>query len=401
MIRSEQIEEWLQEVEQRPSSAGLIIRYITNRLKDLTARNEELLAENIALRSERKVEEFEGKIANLEYQVEVLKRQLGGVVNGTISAPAAVTETISLLVYTVKGHIVRAGLPMDGFTSGAALAAFAEQIAVNGPPPRILMAGSQEELLFVFDSGRSATMPLSEIPEQVTESAGDLLTLDWSTAYRAEPRAGEELAAVLAIGRMSLYEYILQMSRRGCAKKMMRSAFEQHLAKNYVGTGIRAQPDKTCSLALSGRDERVILASREGWLATVEVSHLPYTSEEVLRLGATDYIVSAFTESQKPSVVVVTDNGKVINRECGWLEPTESFKTRGQAVFSQSRRDAGVRVAGAAAVAPNDWGAALLSDGRVITSKMDDLLAAGSLPEAGDNARVMDFITFTLPGKGA
>jgi DNA gyrase/topoisomerase IV subunit A len=401
LIRPEQIEEWLQEVEQRPSSAGLIIRYITNRLKDLTARNEELLAENIALRSGRKVEEFEGKIANLEYQVEVLKRQLGGVINGTISAIPAAVETISLLVYTVKGHVVRASLPVDRFTSGEELTAFTDQHGKDGPPPRILMAGSQEELLFVFDSGRSTTMPLTEIPEQAADQ------LDWSSAYRVEPRAGEELAAVLAIGRMTLHEYILQVSRRGCAKKMMRSAFEQHLAKNYIGTGIRSQPDKTCGLALSGRDERVVLASREGWLATVEVGHLPYTSEEVLKLSATDYVISAFTEAQKPSVVIVTDTGKVIHRECGWLEPTESFKSRGQAVFSQSRREAGTRVVGAAAVEPNDWGAALLSDGRIVTSRMEDLFAAGSfrdagsLPDADPSVSVVDFTAFALSGKGA
>ena len=394
MIRAEQIEEWLQEVEQRPSSAALIIRYITNRLKDLTARNEELLAENIALRSGRKVEEYEGKIANLEYQVEVLKRQLGGVINGTLSTPAVAIETFSLLVYTVKGYVVRAALPIESISSGGRMAAFTEQPGTDGPPPRVLMAGSQEELLFVFDSGRSVTMPLSEITEQQPAA------LDWRSAYRVEPRAGEELAAVLAIGRMSLYEYILQVSRKGCAKKMMRITFEQHLAKNYVGTGIRAQPDKTCALALSGRDDRVVLASREGWLATVDVSHLPYTSEEVLKLSATDYIISAFTEAQKPMIAVITDSGKVINRECGWLEPTESFKSRGQAVFSQSRRDAGVRVVGAAAAGPNDWGAALLSDGRVIASPMDDLFAAGSLPGIGDSM-VVDFTAFSLPGKGA
>jgi hypothetical protein len=64
MINPDQIEEWIHEVEQRPSSAGLIIEYISRRLRDLTARNEELLAENISLRMGKKVEEYESRIAN-------------------------------------------------------------------------------------------------------------------------------------------------------------------------------------------------------------------------------------------------------------------------------------------------------------------------------------------------
>ena len=80
MISPDKIEEWIREVEERPSSASLILRYIANRLSELASWNEELLAENIELRSGRKVEEYESRIASLEYQVGLLKRQLGGEV---------------------------------------------------------------------------------------------------------------------------------------------------------------------------------------------------------------------------------------------------------------------------------------------------------------------------------
>ena len=48
MLTPEKIEEWLKEAEERPGSAVLLIRYIANRLNELSARNEELLADNIA-----------------------------------------------------------------------------------------------------------------------------------------------------------------------------------------------------------------------------------------------------------------------------------------------------------------------------------------------------------------
>ena len=80
MISPDKIDEWIHEVEERPASAELIIRYIANRLSELASRDEELAAQNIELLSGRKVEEYESRIASLEYQLDLLKRQLGGEV---------------------------------------------------------------------------------------------------------------------------------------------------------------------------------------------------------------------------------------------------------------------------------------------------------------------------------
>ena len=80
LINRDKIDEWIREVEERPASAALIIQYIANRLSELAAREEELAAQNIELLSGRKVEEYENRIASLEYQLELLKRQLGGEV---------------------------------------------------------------------------------------------------------------------------------------------------------------------------------------------------------------------------------------------------------------------------------------------------------------------------------
>src|SRR5512137_2957910 len=105
LINQNKIDEWIHEVEERPSSAALIIRYIANRLSELASREEELAAENIELLSGRKVEEYENRITSLEYQLELLKRQLGGEVSLPLEPPVTTPtpETISLLVYNSLG----------------------------------------------------------------------------------------------------------------------------------------------------------------------------------------------------------------------------------------------------------------------------------------------------------
>ena len=67
MISPDKIDEWIREVEERPASAELIIRYIANRLSELASREEELAAQNIELLSGRKVDEYVSRIASLEY----------------------------------------------------------------------------------------------------------------------------------------------------------------------------------------------------------------------------------------------------------------------------------------------------------------------------------------------
>jgi len=57
LIPSQKIDEWVREVEERPSSAPVILRFIASRLSELAQRNEELLAENIELQTGQKVEQ--------------------------------------------------------------------------------------------------------------------------------------------------------------------------------------------------------------------------------------------------------------------------------------------------------------------------------------------------------
>ena len=51
MFTPEKIEEWIREVQERPTSAPLIIQFLADRLRDLDDWNQKLRAENLELRS--------------------------------------------------------------------------------------------------------------------------------------------------------------------------------------------------------------------------------------------------------------------------------------------------------------------------------------------------------------
>jgi BMFP domain-containing protein YqiC len=392
LISQDQIEEWIREVEERPSGGALIVRFVANRLRDLTQRNEELLAENIALRTNKRVEEYENRIANLEYQLDMLKRQVGGDLSGLTGMlmDPAVEETISVLAYLPIGRVLRVEVGVDSLVGELRVAQLVSTGASGERPPRLLVTNSQEELVFLFDSGRTLTMPVSAIPAVEGDS------LVWKNAFLVEPRAGEELATVAPLARLALADAIVQASRRGCLKRMMKTSFENHLAKSYIGAGILQKPDLNCNLVLAGKDDMLLMASREGFVASMAVSQLPYTTEEALRLSVTDYIVSAVSVGRKPDLLFITSNGKAVVRESSWLEPVISAKSRGQALFSKARRDAGTRLAGAAAVDDNDWGMALLSSGAVTCYRVADLAANGALPGLSTPNEVIDFCTFSV-----
>ena len=391
MITPEKIEEWIREAEERPFSGPLIIRFIASRLSDLTKWNEELLAENIELRSGKKAEEYERRIANLEYQVELLKRQLGGEVV-LADAPPAPVETTNLLLYTPQGQVLRVELPPQAeWKSGGVAGCFAA--GLDDLQTRLLAASSQEELLLAFDTGRTVTLAVRDLP-----AASDK-TLRWEQAFVQAPVGSEELATILPIGRMSLFDSCVQISRRGFVKKIKEGQFETYIGKAYIGSGVKLPADKGCGLVLCKADDRLVMISQEGFVLSLEVSRLPLTIEETIRLGISDHVMTTFTVRQKPSILIITQNGKAIHREAGWLENAATLKAKGQAAFSQERRQAGVRVAGAVAADSEDWGAALHSDGQITLHKISDLISAGSLggnkqsprQGSGEAARVVAF----------
>jgi hypothetical protein len=153
--------------------SGINIRYIANRLSELRPE-EELAAENIELQG-RKVDEYENRIASLEYQLELLKRQLGGeiVLPTEVTMPKPIVEMANVVLYNPLGQVLRMEAEAAGLVSGKTLAKIQSEVPIIDLQPNVLVTSSQEELLFIFDSGRTVAMP-------VTKLVNDPDNLDWN-----------------------------------------------------------------------------------------------------------------------------------------------------------------------------------------------------------------------------
>lgn len=392
MITPEKIEEWLREVEQRPESAPLIIQFIGNRLRDLAAWNESLRAENIALSSGNRVEEYEQRIAHLEYQLDLLKRQLGAEAVQTGQAVAgqhAQAAALSLLVFDPLGRVLRVALEPSALADGAVLGRLQGDWASGDEPPRLLAVPSSEELLFVFTYGRVAAIPVDALAQATPGGPWE-----WEQVPVPEARRSREsLACLIPVARLSLAEFFIQFSRRGYVKKILASMAASILSQQYIGTGTVLPVDKIFAMLLGNKDSRIALVSHEGRLLCLEAGRMPFSVEEAMRLEPTDHLVAAALLPEGKTLLAMTQIGKVVALEGDDLPVAQSLRTKGQAIFSSQRRASGVRVVAAAAVGEADWAAALHADGQISLHSAGALLGRGTLPTHGD---LLAFTTFAV-----
>lgn len=367
------IDEWIEEAEARPESALTLLRLIAGRLRELTERNEELLAENIALENGTRVEEYQQRIAHLEYQLDLLKRRLGGEGLALAETPAEPEQpvTTSLLVYNGRGRMFRVELAPETEEPGR----LADKLDPNDEPPRLLALPSNEEVLLLYSSGRVSTLSVDSLP--CVEAGGG-----WTWEQAAlpdEPRAGEALVCITPISHLPVSSFFLQVSRRGCVKKTMTSMAQTILSSRYIGKGALKKADQPFDLALCGQGGRLSFVTYEGKLLGLEVDDLSYTVEERIRLSATDYVIASFLPHPEQALLFVTQLGKVLHRESSMLEPAKSPSARGQALISENRLGQGVRFMGAAAVRGGDRVAVLDAGGRIRVYEAGAIVGSGSI----------------------
>ena len=384
MITPKQIEEWIKEARERPSSGPVLIQFIGQRLKFLADRNEELLAENIQLRSGSKVEELESRIASLENQLELLKRQFGG------ELPELLAPSLSLLCFNTSGKLLRVEIPLDGLEHGTRLAQFDEPLNPADPSTTLLVTSPLEELLLMFETGRTASIAVASVP------AADAGVVRWNSALQTETRGGEELCGILPVASLPLFDHCIQVSRRGFAKRIGRSYLQGYIARDYIGGGTRQKLDRPFGLFFINENDLAVIASREGSVLTLPLTGLPYNAEETIRFPVTDYVINAFNPLDRAHIVMVTQDGKVVQREASWLTPSTSLKTRGQQLIPPGRLSSGTRAAAILPCNESDWGVALAASGTLTLYRMADLFSAGSLPGAEADP-VVDFKSFSLP----
>lgn len=125
----------------------------------------------------------------------------------------------------------------------------------------------------------------------------------------------------------------------------------------------------------------------------LDAGRLPFTVEEVIRLGATDHLATALLCTPGKTLLIMTQIGKVIALDGEDLQVVQTFRTKGQPVFSSQRRAGGVRVVSASAVKETDWAVALHADGQITLHAISVLLGRGVLPVHGE---LLAFTTFTV-----
>jgi DNA gyrase/topoisomerase IV subunit A len=218
--------------------------------------------------------------------------------------------------------------------------------------------------------------------------------LDLAGAFVPEARRSKELLACLApVGRLSLAEFFVLVSRRGYIKKVVTSMAATILSQHYIGAGAALPVDKVFELLLCGKESRIVLVSHEGYLLCLEAARLPFSVEEAMRLGVTDHLVAAMLADTGKTILAMTQLGKLVALSVEEIDNSSSLKSRGQAIYSSQRRAQGVRVIGAAAVAETDWALALHAGGQITLHSVSSLLGRGTLPVEGE---LLAFTTFSV-----
>ena len=380
MTTRSSLEDWIREIDERPESAPSIIRAIANRLIELEKSNETLQAENIALKIENKVEEYETKITNLEYQIELLSRQVQ-------QAPTPSVEGKELLIFNHNNQVLRETVAEPrGLYSGQIIAYFSEGSTLREKRVYLKSFDSTEEILLIFDTGHVVAIPVSSLPSV----PGD--EMDWNHAYQEDPDSIEELVNILPISRLPLYEYSVQISRRGFAKRMPAKSFNTYIAQKNIGTGIRQQPDKPFNIILCNAEDTFVIVSKEGYIVSMTVDRLPFAIESIINLGTNDYIVASFVFRENTSLLIVTKDGKIVHRDTSWLTTANSFRTQGQSIFSRKVRERGTRVIAATPIEPGDWGVCLTGNGQIMAFEIEDTLNQGSIQIRNEDS----LLAFTL-----
>ncbi len=392
MVDRTKIQAWIKEIEQRPSSAALILNYIGNRLEELTSKNEELQAEIFALQSGNRVEAYENKIAHLEYQIDLLKRQ--GFAIDPETLPMCIKlylthhdskATSKLLIYDLTSRVAQLDFSPDLHQKFREIGQLSNIENIQPETFRMLSALPNEELLFVFDSGRVATVGIEKISlEQAQLSADEKVEkriISWDNVGKPiNTNGGEKLSCISSFSQLPFSDYFFLISRRGYSKKIRTSMASSIISNHYIGTGIQSKPDCLFTMSLVRSDERLVFMSHEGLLLGISTQSIPVSLEEIFKLNYSDHVVAFMKPKRDEFILVLTNIGKTVQIMLEQIEMANGIGTRGQGFLSAKRRNQGVRVIGAVAAREEDMGIIIDQFGKVSAIPIGELADAGTLP---------------------
>ncbi len=381
MIKPNKIQEWIQEIEERPLAAPFLVRTLSARLIELDEINETLRAENLALRTDKKILEYERRISDLEYQIELLKRQVQGEIK-------LVTNQAYLLVYDTEGHLLMREFSPQDLASGGGIAAIQQFEAPHSDDINMLAVEPHDELMFVLDSGRISTQMASDLPLTGEETT-------WQNAYTLDMRSGERLVTIVPITRSPFIHSAVQVSRKGTARSIAKDTFQSFLTNHQVGKGVRSPADALLGLTLCSIDEVFVVVSRAGFTSAFLPQRLSITLEELIKLDMKDYLVSAFTIRTDQKLVIGLENGELYFQTNPWQDTQNADGSKRRLLFGSSRTG-GAKIVAAASAVDGSWAFQLDQQGS-ITARLIDVDADGKKEKSQKSITPANqMIAFTL-----
>jgi hypothetical protein len=361
LINRADVGEWLREVRERPESAPPIIREIADRLMELDKLNEQLRIENLALSTKHRVQQYKDRIAELEYQLEIMGKQLEG-------GPANL-DTVNLLVYNWRGQIIKLTVDVADLVSGVAIGSFPGELVVERDGIGLCSVHPQEELLLVFASGRTTRLPVDNIPLSQNKK------LNWNEGYDENLSQDEALVGITPISTLSMFDQAVQTSRRGYARKISIKFLQRYISRNSIGKGTAAsvKVDQPFNLTLCQQDDLFVMVSRQGYVLSVTGDSLPAATDQTIKLDPDDGLVASFALPEGASLVIVSQEGRAMRYPASWLKPADKLGRKGQAIWSKAKRESGLQVAGALAAADDDWGVGLKANGQLVAVKVNEI----------------------------
>ena len=247
-------------------------------------------------------------------------------------------------------------------------------LVLGGETTRLLALAEQDEIMLLFSSGRIGTLAVRDIP--AATSSG----LNWNEAFLPdEPHAGELLVCLSALSHLPTSDFIVQASRRGSVKKTHTSISDKILAGHYLGRGTNLRMDEPLEVNLTGKKAILVMVTSEGRMLGLDVDSLSYAAEERIQLAGLDFVVAGFVPQADESILCLTQNGKVIQREMDGLELAKSSAVKGQALIPHSRLEQGTRFIGALPLRESDRLVMLDSQGNISLHQAADAIGAGKV----------------------
>ena len=383
MIKPGKIQEWIEEIEQRPLAAPFIVRTLSARVIELDKVNEELRVENLNLQSGKKIQEYERKIAELEYQIKLLKRQVAG---GTSPVPM---EQPSLLVYDAFGKMLITEFTPPALVSGHTLGTIAGFEAPRLDDIHLLTANTSDELLFLFDSGRIQTQKAGDLTHTPMDQ------LDWNDALQIDLRSGERLIAVIPINEIPMMDGCLQISRKGYARYISQEYFRSFLSERNIGKGIRTAADSLFTLTPCHQNDVYVLVTRRGFVSARLAGKLAITLYEIQKLDMQDYVVGAFTIQSHQQLVIADQTGGVYIQKNPWTDPAGADGSKRRLLLAGAKAG-GVDVLGAAAADPGSWHFRLTTTGKILIGRVEDTSENRKGKASSSKTEALNILAFTI-----